>query len=596
MHTGIDPGARTMRQAFVVFGIWPFRSEAHAAARRLGRLGGHGGLGGLGGRPGSSRLGGWGGWGGLVALCALAGALLFGSVAQAQSAPAAAAPAPEPATLRLLNRDIVTFRGTVAGAVPVRRVEQALERIRALPETAMDLPLRVVPFAFEQVQGVQFMLGDINLFAVLQTDVEADGVQTLDALAKRTADRLEDARRAWHATRDGPLLLRGLALAAAATALLVLLVSGTQAAMRRILGRLETLRDGLAARGTGVDWRELLARLLAGTLVLVQWLVLLLLGYAWVRAVLASFVATRPLAEAMDGWFFGKLAWVAGGAVGAIPGLATVVIVLLLTRALADVLAYFFNAVQQGRLTLPFLHRDTTTATRRIVTVLVWGLGVAIAYPYLPGSGSEAFKGLSVLAGVMLTLGSSGLVMQAMSGLVIIYSRALRKGDFIDIGGTQGVVTEVGSLAIKMINIRNEEITIPNSVLVSAPIHNYSKLSDTRGTLLTAKVTIGYDAPWRQVHAMLEEAARRTPRVRAEPPPYVYQRALSDFYVEYELFVSIEKAIERVPIQSALHAAIQDVFNEHGVQIMSPHFLGQPAQAVVVPKADWYKAPARPPV
>ena len=600
MYTGIDPGARTMRQAFVVFGIWPVRSEAHAAARRLGGLGGLRGLGGL---PGSGRLGRWGGLGrsgglgGLVVLCVLASALLFGPAAQAQSAPPAAAPAPapEPATLRLLNRDIVTFRGTVAGAVPARRVEQAVERIRALPETAIDLPLRLVPFAFEQVQGVQFMLGDINLFAVLQTDVEADGVQTLDALAKRTADRLEDARRAWHATRDGPLLLRGLALAAAATALLVLLVSGTQAAMRRILGRLETLRDGLAARGTGVDWRELLARLLAGTLVLVQWLVLLLLGYAWVRAVLASFVATRPLAEAMDGWFFGQLAWVAGGAVGAIPGLATVVIVLLLTRALADVLAYFFNAVQQGRLTLPLLHRDTTTATRRIVTVLVWGLGVAIAYPYLPGSGSEAFKGLSVLAGVMLTLGSSGLVMQAMSGLVIIYSRALRKGDFIDIGGTQGVVTEVGSLAIKMINIRNEEITIPNSVLVSAPIHNYSKLSDSRGTLLTAKVTIGYDAPWRQVHAMLEEAARRTPRVRAEPPPYVYQRALSDFYVEYELFVSIEKAIERVPIQSALHAAIQDVFNEHGVQIMSPHFLGQPAQAVVVPKADWYKAPARPP-
>jgi small-conductance mechanosensitive channel len=95
---------------------------------------------------------------------------------------------------------------------------------------------------------------------------------------------------------------------------------------------------------------------------------------------------------------------------------------------------------------------------------------------------------------------------------------------------------------------------------------------------------------------MLEEAAYRVPRVRVEPAPYVYQRALSDFYVEYELFVSVEKAMERVPIQSALHAAIQDVFNEHGVQIMSPHFLGQPAQAVVVPKADWYKAPARPPV
>jgi len=278
-----------------------------------------------------------------------------------------------------------------------------------------------------------------------------------------------------------------------------------------------------------------------------------------------------------------------------LPGIVTVIIVLVLTRALADVLGYFFDAVQQGRLTLPLLHRETTTATRRIVTVVVWGLGIAIAYPYLPGSSSDAFKGLSVLAGVMLTLGSSGLVTQAMSGLVVIYSRALRKGDFVEVNGVQGVVTEVASLAVKMINVRNEEITIPNSVLVSSPIHNYSKLAETHGTLLTAKVTIGYDAPWRQVHAMLEEAARRTPRVRQQPAPYVYQRALSDFYVEYELFVGIEKATERVPVQSALHASIQDVFNENGVQIMSPHFLGQPAEAVVVPRTDWYKAPARPP-
>ena len=532
---------------------------------------------------------------GALGVCAFFGTLLFVAAAQAQAAPPATAQAPEPATLRLLNRDIVTFRATVAGAVPARRVEQALERIRALPETAMDQPLTTARFEFDRIKGVQFAIGDVNLFAVHQSDVDADSGQTLDALAKQTLERLEDARKAWHASRDGPLLLRGALLAAAATALLALLVWGTQAAMRRIVSRLDALRDRLSARGTGIDWRELLTRLLGGTLVLVHWLVLLLLGYAWVRAVLASFVATRPLAEAMDGWLLGKLVWVAGGAIGAIPGLATVIIVLLLTRALADVIAYFFNAVQQGRLQVPFLHRETTPATRRIVTMVVWGLGIAAAYPYLPGAGSEAFKGLSVLAGVMLTLGSSGIVMQAMSGLVVIYSRALRKGDFVDVGGTQGVVTEIGSLAVKLINIRNEEITIPNAVLVSSPIHNYSKLADTRGTLLTVKVTIGYDAPWRQVHAMLEEAARRTPRVRAEPAPYVYQRALGDFYVEYELFVSVEKALERVPIQSALHAAIQDVFNEHGVQIMSPHFLGQPAQAVVVPPADWYKAPARPP-
>ena len=312
-------------------------------------------------------------------------------------------------------------------------------------------------------------------------------------------------------------------------------------------------------------------------------------------AFIASFVATQPLASELDDWFWGKLAWIAEGTVRGMPGIATVFVVLLLTRALADVLGYFFNAVQHGRLVLPFLHSETTTATRRIVIAVVWVLGVAFAYPYLPGSSSDAFKGLSILAGVMVTLGSSGLVTQAMSGLVVIYSRALRRCDFVEVNGVQGVVTEVASLAIKMITVRNEEITIPNSVLVSSPIHNYSKLASSHGMLLTSTVTIGYDAPWRQVHAMLEEAARRTPRVRREPAPYVYQRALSDFYVEYELFVGIDSAIERVSIQSALHASILDVFNEYGVQIMSPHFRGQPEGPVVVHESDWFKAPARPP-
>ena len=502
----------------------------------------------------------------------------------------------ETATLRLLNRDIVTLRAVIAGASPQRRVEQALARIRDLPDSAMDMPLRVLSFEFQGMKGLQFMLGDAKLLAVHEGDVNRIRGQTLEALGQQTLERLEQARRAWHDARDGPLLLLGLVKAAAATLGLLLLVRSAFAGTRRAVGWLETARDRIATQRIGVDWRELLARLAMGTIQLVQWLVLFLLGYLWLRLLLASFAATQPLAQDMDGWLWGRLAWVAQGVLDGLPGVVTVFIVLLLTRALADVLGYFLNAVQQGRLVIPFMHQETTTATRRIVTVIVWGLGIAIAYPYLPGSSSDAFKGLSVLAGVMLTLGSSGLVTQVMSGLVVIYSRALRTGDFVDINGVQGVVTEVASLAIKVTNLRNEEITIPNSVLISSPIHNYSKLGGSRGNLLTVKVTIGYDAPWRQVHAMLEEAARRTPRVQREPAPYVYQRALTDFYVEYELFVGIENAIERVPIQSALHASIQDVFNENGVQIMSPHFVGQPGEAVVVPQAHWYMPPARPPM
>jgi small-conductance mechanosensitive channel len=238
------------------------------------------------------------------------------------------------------------------------------------------------------------------------------------------------------------------------------------------------------------------------------------------------------------------------------------------------------------------VHPETIGATRRIFTVIAWLLGVAVAYPFIPGSNSDAFKGLSVLIGVVLSLGSTGLVTQAMSGLVVVYSRALRRGDFVRINDVEGVVTEVASLATKVVNVRNEEITIPNSVLIANPIHNYSKLAGTQGTLLTCKVTIGYDAPWRQVHALLSAAADKVPAVRRQPAPYVYQRALSDFYVEYELFVHIDNAAERIPILSALHASIQDEFNEHGVQIMSPHFFSQPDEPVVVPKTHWFVDPA----
>ena len=299
--------------------------------------------------------------------------------------------------------------------------------------------------------------------------------------------------------------------------------------------------------------------------------------------------------ERLGEWLREKLVWFADGVLDSLPGLATVAIVLLLTRAVVDVVRYYFDAVQKGRLRLGLFHPETAAATRRIFTLVVWGLGVAIAYPYLPGSSTDAFKGVSVLLGLVLTLGSAGLITQAMSGLVVVYSRSLQTGDFVDINGVQGVVTEVATLATKVVNVNNEEITIPNSVVVGSPIRNYSKLRASHGTLLTTRITIGYDAPWRQVHALLIAAAGKTPGVRETPPPYVYQRALSDFYVEYELFASIDEPSRRIPVLSELHASILDEFNQHGVQIMSPHYLGQPDKAMVVPEDRWYAQPARRP-
>jgi len=497
---------------------------------------------------------------------------------------------PEPATLRVLNREIVTFRADLGGASPRARVERARQRLRALPEHAIDEPLTIVPFSLGKARGVQFLVRGEVLWSLVEDDVDPTGGEDFAALVRSTQARAEELREAWHRSRDRPLLLRGALSALIASVVLGLMVWLIVQGGRRAVGWLEGARDRIAARAAKVDWREFLARLAVGTMKLVQWLVLFVLGYAWLRFVLASFVATAPLSEFLGAWLWEKALWVGEGLLGAVPGLVSLVIVLVLTRAIVDVLGYFFDAVQRGRLRVSMLHPETTVATRRIVTLLAWGFGIAVAYPYLPGSSSDAFKGLSVLFGLMLTLGSTGVVTQAMSGLVVVYSRALRKGDFVQVNGVEGVVTEVAALATKVVNMRNEEITIPHSVLIANPIHNFSKLAGAQGTLVSTRVTIGYDTPWRQVHGMLIAAAQGTPGVRANPVPFVYQRGLSDFYVEYELFASIDRPLERVAILSALHANIQDRFNEQGVQIMSPHFLSQPESPVLVPPSRWHPA------
>ena len=193
--------------------------------------------------------------------------------------------------------------------------------------------------------------------------------------------------------------------------------------------------------------------------------------------------------------------------------------------------------------------------------------------------------------GFMLTLGSAGIVTQMMSGLVLIYSRALKVGDFVSIGEVTGVVKETGVLSTKVINMRNEEVTIPNAVLIGNPIKNFTSGSE-KGAMVSTSVTIGYDTPWRQVHAMLINAAERTAGLRKDPKPFVLQKSLQDFYVEYELFIQLDEPLKRVLILSELHGQIQDEFNTHGVQIMSPHFVLQPKANVVVNKDNWFAEPA----
>jgi small-conductance mechanosensitive channel len=315
-------------------------------------------------------------------------------------------------------------------------------------------------------------------------------------------------------------------------------------------------------------------------------------SYVGVTLVLRQFPYTQPWGESMRGFLLLTVEHLGTSMLNAVPGLFTVTLIALLARAFARLVRAWFDAVEHGRIKARLIHPDTAQPTRRLLTALIWLFALVMAYPYLPGSQSEAFKGMSVFLGLMVTLGSTGLMNQIMGGFMITYSRALRFGDFVRIGELEGTVMHLGVLSTKIKTVFNEEVTVPNAVVVAQTITDYTRIGESEGVLTPTSVTIGYDAPWRQVHAMLLQAAERTPGLRREPKPAVIQASLDDFYVKYTLLVSLERQQTRLQTFDTLNANIQDTFNEHGVQIMSPNYVFDPAAPKVVAKKDWYAAPA----
>jgi small-conductance mechanosensitive channel len=279
-----------------------------------------------------------------------------------------------------------------------------------------------------------------------------------------------------------------------------------------------------------------------------------------------------------------------------LPGNFIAVGIFLFAWVITRISQEFFSNVETKSSDGNWLNTHTAPATRRIVNATLWLFAIAMAYPYLPGSHTEAFKGLSVMVGLMVSIGASGIVGQIASGLILVYTYALKQGEYVRINDCEGTVTELSLFVTRLRTGMGEEIAIPNALVLSNVTRNFSRIRNSAGRsgyVLDTTVTIGYDTPWRQVHAMLIEAATATPEILDDPAPYVVQTALSDFYVAYRLVVNVGTDVPsaRAKVASDLHAAIQDAFNRHGVQIMSPHYFGDPASPKLVARENWHTHP-----
>ena len=497
----------------------------------------------------------------------------------------------------VFNRNVAVFRTPFLGNDPEIRAARARASIEDLLRRGGDLQVSVKP----NPEGQLVMLGPQLALVLTPGDVDVLAQETLETTANEVARRLETVVTETREARDYGLLLRALAVSAVATLVFVALIGALRRFRRwvaeRFLAIAERQAEALKISGRAVIESHTLLPYVQRAIDLVRWFVIALLTYEWASFVLSRFPYTRPWGEQLNHYLVRLLLTFAEAIANALPGLCVALAIFLIARFFSGAVGNLMTRLSEDNAESPWLNRETVPTTRRLTSIAIWLFAVAMAYPYLPGAQTEAFKGLSVLLGLMVSLGASSIVGQGAAGLILTYTRTIRPGEYVRVGDHEGTVVEMGMFTTRIRTGLGEELTLPNSTITGTVTKNYSRTVRGRGYVVDTTVTIGYDTPWRQVEAMLVEAAKRTPGILASPQPRVFQTALSDYYPEYRLVAQAvpTEPRPRAEVLTMLHANIQDVFNEYGVQIMSPHYMADPADAKVVAPENWHAAPAQKP-
>lgn len=298
----------------------------------------------------------------------------------------------------------------------------------------------------------------------------------------------------------------------------------------------------------------------------------LLVIYTYIPLVFSFYSVTANWTPKLYGYIKTPLITLLDVVINYIPNLFFVIIIAVCAHYFVKLIKLFFVEIENGHIRFDGFFKDWAQPTYKLVRILIFISAFIMAFPYLPGSSSPAFQGVSVFIGVLVSLGSSSAVANVVAGIVLTYMRPFKIGDRVKISETMGDVIEKTLLVTRIRTIKNVDITIPNSMVLGSHIINYSSTAEEEGLILNTTVTIGYDAPWRQVHELLKAAAKQTDLILQDKEPFILQTALNDFYVSYELNAYTKSASKMAKIYSDLHTNIQETFNAAGVEIMSPHY------------------------
>jgi small-conductance mechanosensitive channel len=320
---------------------------------------------------------------------------------------------------------------------------------------------------------------------------------------------------------------------------------------------------------------------------IIRFLIIFILSASLILYLLDLFPWTKSIRVFITDIFINPLRTFGLGIYTFLPSLAFLIIIFLATRYILKLVDLLTSGVANGTMVIKNFDAEWAKPTARILRICIIAFAVVVSYPYIPGSGTNAFKGISVFIGLIFSLGSSSFIGNLIAGYSMTYRRAFKKGDLIKAGEHIGFVEEQQILVTRLRSFKNEEIVIPSSVLLNSNILNYSRRSKESGVILHTKVGIGYETPWRQVDAMLMLAAERTEGLLKEPAPFVLKESLGDFAVNYEINAYCHDTSNILFIYNSLHQNILDVFNENDVQIMTPAYMKDPEAPKVVPKDKW---------
>jgi small-conductance mechanosensitive channel len=479
-------------------------------------------------------------------------------------------------------RGISSYSAEERSAVITKRIKNAASNLSISPDSVKIL-------SGEDRENI--FAGSEFIMSVFDIDAQAEGVSR-KVLAEMMKKKVVQAINSHRHERSRPVLIRKSLYALGAAVLLTVIMfilfwlirrlnAGLQ---KRIKSRIDSV-DNISYNLIRSSQLWTAINVLFKTLKIA---VIIIIIAVFLQYILGLFPWTNSIATYTLNLFLDPVIKIGMGFLGFLPSLAFLIVIFLVFRYLLRLIKLLFTGVEQGGIVIKGFDPEWSLPTFKILRIFVIAFAIIIAYPYIPGSETSAFKGISVFLGVLFSLGSSSFISNIIAGYSMTYRRAFKKGDRILVDDQVGFVEEQKLLVTRLRSLKNEEIVIPNSILLNSKIINYSTRAKDTGVVLHTTVGIGYETPWRQVDAMLKLAADRTEGLLKDPPPYVLKKSLGDFAVNYEINAYCRDVNNLNGQYTALHQNILDVFNENNVQIMTPAYVNDTETPKVVPKEQWH--------